>query len=240
MDARTSGPIGSTNAMKEDEGNRSVTRINAPLLAITILLCSSPECRSEGPSAISPLLRVVDLDVGESAHVEMADGSKTSIKLVALDETVDSVCSAVRRAEVTVEVNGERGTLVSATYRRPKLIGGVLIDCPITSGYNRNGSPAFWGLDRDARVRLWPKDSPLLREGTFTYPAKQRWFASDTQMANERAFGLYLALGFRPEPHDLAVLEGQQQGRMALAGGVYRNRPADMAVEEHRGDLPPG
>ena len=31
----------------------------------------------------------------------------------------------------------------------------------------------------------------------------------NTQMANERAFGLYLALGFRPEPHDLAVLEAE-------------------------------
>ncbi len=29
----------------------------------------------------------------------------------------------------------------------------------------------------------------------------------NTQMANERAFQLYLAVGFRPEPHDLAVLE---------------------------------
>lgn len=29
----------------------------------------------------------------------------------------------------------------------------------------------------------------------------------NTQMANERAYHLYLALGFRPEPHDLAVLE---------------------------------
>jgi len=29
----------------------------------------------------------------------------------------------------------------------------------------------------------------------------------NTQMANERALQLYLAVGFRPEPHDLAVLE---------------------------------
>ena len=28
-------------------------------------------------------------------------------------------------------------------------------------------------------------DSPLMNPGTFRYPAKQRWFASGTQMANE-------------------------------------------------------
>ena len=165
-----------------------MNRVRFLFVAIAIPCCITPECRSEGPSTISPLLRVVDLDVGESARVEMADGTGADIKLIALDESVDSVCSAVRRAEVTVEVNGERGTLVSATYRRPQRLGGLLIDCPITSGYNRNGSPAFWGLDQDVRLRIWPAGSPLLRPDTFTYPVKQKWFASDTQMANEPVF----------------------------------------------------
>src|SRR5205823_7635251 len=42
-----------------------------------------------------------------------------------------------------------------------------------------------WGLDKDARVRLWPAGSPLVKPGTFRYPARQRWFASGTHMANE-------------------------------------------------------
>jgi murein DD-endopeptidase MepM/ murein hydrolase activator NlpD len=42
-----------------------------------------------------------------------------------------------------------------------------------------------WGRDKDARLRLWPVGSPLMNPGTFRYPARQRRFASATQMANE-------------------------------------------------------
>src|SRR5581483_4905087 len=44
------------------------------------------------------------------------------------------------------------------------------------------------GLDKDARVRLWPAGSPWINPGTLRYPARQRWFASDTHMANEPVF----------------------------------------------------
>jgi hypothetical protein len=134
---------------------------------------------------IEPLVRVVDLDVGESAEVTLCDGSTTTVKLLNLEEARDDVCFAVRRAEVTVEVDGKRARLVSATYNLPKTVGDVQIDCSITKGYNENGTPSFWGLEKDARLRLWPKGSPLLRPGTFVYPVKQKWFATNTQMAND-------------------------------------------------------
>jgi len=137
---------------------------------------------------MQPLLRVVDLNIGESATVSLCDGSEAVVKLLELQETREYVSFAVRRAEVTVEVNGQRGKLVSATYHRPQTIGDVQIDCSITKGYNENGSPSFWGLDKAARLRLWPADSPLLKPGTFTYPAKQKWFATDTQMANDPVY----------------------------------------------------
>src|SRR5207249_9983138 len=100
--------------------------------------------------------------------------------------------NAVRRAEVRVEVGGESVSLVSANYRLPVTVAGVQIDCPVTKGYRQKtrrdeeGNP--WGLDKDARVRLWPAGSPWLKPGTFTYPARQRWFASATQMANEPVY----------------------------------------------------
>lgn len=62
------------------------------------------------------------------------------------------------------------------------------IDRPITKGYLRNSNADVWGLEKETRLRLWPADSPLLRPGTFLCPAKQRWFASATQMANEPVF----------------------------------------------------
>jgi murein DD-endopeptidase MepM/ murein hydrolase activator NlpD len=89
-----------------------------------------------------------------------------------------------------VEVAGAKVTLVSGNYRLPVQIAGVQIDCPVTKGYGQNASNAVfgdvpWGLVKDARIRLWPAGSPLMNPGTFVYPAKQRWFASGTHMANE-------------------------------------------------------
>jgi hypothetical protein len=86
-------------------------------------------------------------------------------------------------------VDGKQVMLESANYRLPQTVGAVQIDCPITKGYNSNSNRAdIWGLDKDARLRLWPAGSPLVRPGTFGYPAKQRWFASMTQMANEPVY----------------------------------------------------
>ncbi len=157
--------------------------------AITLLCFGTTFCgAADEPQTIEPLVRVVDLNVGESVEVALCDGSKAVVKLLGLKENRDEVSFAVRRAEVTVEVNGQQRRLVSATYHRPQTIGNVQIDCSITKGYNENGDPSFWGLDKDARLRLWPAESPLLRTDTFTYPVKQKWFATDTQMANDPVY----------------------------------------------------
>ena len=73
-----------------------------------------------------------------------------------------------------VEVDGEPVRLVAATYHLPTKVGRVQLDCSITRGYNSNGSPSSWGLAKDARIRLWPLDSPLIRPKSFGYPVKQR------------------------------------------------------------------
>jgi len=135
-----------------------------------------------------PLLRAVDLDIGESASIELSDGSSATVKLLAVKEHSDSMSEAVRRAEVAVEVNGKRVDLVSATYHLPTTAAGVQIDCPITQGYVANSGSDAWGLKKAARLRLWPEGSPWLKPGTFQYPAKQRWFATSTQMANEPTY----------------------------------------------------
>lgn len=133
----------------------------------------------------SPLVRVIDLDLGEQVTVTLCDGSTAQVKLVALDERRDALRDAVRQAVVTVTVNGRRAKLVAATYHLPETVGGVQIDCAITRGYRSNSTkPSVWGLVKDARLRLWPAGSPWIRPGTFRYPAEQRWFATQTQMAN--------------------------------------------------------
>ena len=113
----------------------------------------------------------------------------------------ESSCSTWRRSGTACArpsarpASGSRSTarpttLVSANYRLPVTVGGVQIDCPVTRGYYKNCDPFedSWGLDKDARLRLWPAGSPWVAPGTFVYPIKQRWFAGATQMANEPSF----------------------------------------------------
>lgn len=161
-----------------------------------LLLWSLPRTKAQPPQpTIEPLLRVVDLKLGQSREVALSGGEKVTIKLLDLKETSDSVRGAVRKARVWVEIDGKRGWLTSANYELPKTIGKVRIDCPITKGYLENSKSNAWGFENDARLRLWPADSPLLRPGTFVYPVKQRWFAAATQMANEPC---YVDAGERP------------------------------------------
>ncbi|HIQ21547.1 MAG TPA: hypothetical protein EYH34_09990 [Planctomycetes bacterium] len=144
-----------------------------------------------GPSKPTrvPLVRTTDMDVGQTCEVELCDGSRATVKLLDLKETRDAVRGAVRRAVVTVEVNGQRTELVAATYHLPKTIAGVRIDCAVTRGYiedSRTGNT--WGLLKDARLRLWPAGSPLVAPDTFGFPLRMQLFSSDTQMANEPVF----------------------------------------------------
>ena len=140
-------------------------------------------------AANQPLHRTVDLNLGESQSLEMSDGTPVTVRLIELQESRDEMpCSAVREAKVTVEVNGQAVVLTSATYHLPVTVAGAQIDCPVTKGYIQNARTNRWGLDKDARVRLWPAGAPWIAPGTFVYPAVQRWFASDTQMANEPVF----------------------------------------------------
>ncbi|MEY4940594.1 MAG: hypothetical protein RIQ93_2329 [Verrucomicrobiota bacterium] len=137
------------------------------------------------PPTREPLVRVADFAVGETQEVRLSDGSKARVKLVEVNEEVDSIRRAVRQARVKVEVNGSTVELKSGNYNLPVAVGGVRIDCSVTRGYNTNSGEDAWGLLKDARLRLWAGTGPLIAEGTFTYPLKQRWFASGSQMANE-------------------------------------------------------
>ena len=134
-----------------------------------------------------PLRRVVDLHVGEAVNVTLANGEDVRVQLLDLQEKADTLRGAVQ-ARVKVRVRDQEAWLPSANYHLPQTVSGVQVDCPITKGYYRNTSQDSWGLEKDARLRLWPAGSPWIEPGTYTYPAKQRWFATNTQMANEPAF----------------------------------------------------
>jgi hypothetical protein len=165
------------------------------VLLTALIWCNPAQSQDQGTlpqPTIEPPFQTVDLDVGETQQVTLR-GQTIAVKLLDLSEVSDSLRGAVRRAEVDVEVDGKKVTLVSANYRLPVVVGKLQIDCPITRGYTRNstkttGGQAPWGLEKDARLRIWPAESPWLNPGTFQYPAKQAWFASATQMANEPVY----------------------------------------------------
>ena len=159
------------------------------LLLTCLIVLSALPAPAEPPAAtLQPLVRAVDLNLGDSCQVELCDGGKAAVKLLELKETCDELRSAVREARVRVQVNGQEGWLTCSNYRLPQTLGGVRIDCPITKGFTANSSSDAWGLRSDARLRLWSAGSPTVRPDTFVYPARQRWFASSTQMANEPCY----------------------------------------------------
>jgi murein DD-endopeptidase MepM/ murein hydrolase activator NlpD len=162
--------------------------LTAALVCLACLLAAG--CGStRSISADRVLHRTVDLQVGEAQAVRLSTGTTVQVKLLKLQEHCDDVNGAVRQAEVEVEVDGAVTTLTSGTYRLPVALGKVQIDCPITKGYlEKTGGQNPWGLLKDARLRLWPAGSPWIAPHTFVYPAKQRWFANYTQMANEPVY----------------------------------------------------
>lgn len=160
----------------------SRTRILAGLL---LFGCAS----ADKGAPVLVLHHSADFRVGETLDVPLAGGSAAKVTLHEIRETLDEVNGAVRRAEVTIDVDGQKATLVSGTYRLPTTVGRVQVDCPITKGYLVKGNRQnIWGLLKDARLRFWPAGSAWIPPETFRYPARQRWFATATQMGNEPVF----------------------------------------------------
>jgi murein DD-endopeptidase MepM/ murein hydrolase activator NlpD len=193
-------------------------------------------------ATLEPLVRVIDLDVGETRQVTLHNGSRTTVSLLELSEKRDTIRQAVRRAQVTVKVDGRVVTLISSTYHLPTATGSVQIDCPVTKGYLENSSKAnAWGLEKEVRLRLWPKDSPWIRPATFVYPVKQKWFASDTQMANVPCYvngcdvasqgSIYYHYGL-----DFGGSEGLEEVVAATDGLVVSAR--DQVLDGHKNDTP--
>jgi murein DD-endopeptidase MepM/ murein hydrolase activator NlpD len=135
-----------------------------------------------------PPFVVVDINRGEPVEVALTNGVVTAVELLERVELRDSLRDAVRLARVRVRVDREEVSLECGNYRLPITVGAVQLDCAVTRGYLSNSRANPWALERDARLRLWPATSPFLTPGTYVYPVKQRWFATDTQMSNQPSY----------------------------------------------------
>ena len=105
-------------------------------LSVLLLLLSTPVAPAQPVAPkLTPLVRTVDLDIGQSQTVQLHDGSQATVRLLALEEIRDSVCRAVRRATVDVEINGQAISLVSSTYHLPVTAGGGGNDFAVPRGH---------------------------------------------------------------------------------------------------------
>ena len=134
-------------------------------------------------------LTLIDVDVNEVRTVTLTDGSAAEVQVLELVETRDPIRNAMRRAEVRVRISGEEAVFASGLYNRPVSVGGVLVDSPVTGGYNIGSGDDRWSLEKAVRLRLWPGDGPLTEPGTFVYPIEQVWHGSLTWFDNEPVDG---------------------------------------------------
>jgi murein DD-endopeptidase MepM/ murein hydrolase activator NlpD len=214
------------------------------LLVVAVLAASDDKAEIR-----KPLHATLDLRIGEAQEVTLTGGTKASVRLIGVEETRDKVRSAIREARVKIEVNGKSAELVAGYYRLPINVGGVQVDCPATKGLYQNHDPweDSWGLDKDARLRIWPAGSLWMPPGEFVYPIKQRWFASATQMANEPSFvdGGDAPTGRKFYYHsglDIGGCEGLAEvvsacdGLVVSAGGKTLPEYPDLPYYKKRGD----
>ena len=192
--------------------------------------------------AQQPLFRAVDINVGETEQVQFSEGKRATVKLLSISETRDKARSAIREARAEVEINGSRATLSCGNYGLPMALGEVLADCTVTKAYYQNTNHDHWGLEKDARLRLWPAGSPFMAAGSMVYPVRQLWFASRTQMANEPTYvdggeritsaKIYYHAGL-----DIGGAEGLVDVLAATGGVVVGLGTAVVETENHNASL---
>ncbi len=151
------------------------------LIFLTALLCPVQSI----PAVLQPVRTVVDLNTGETASIKLSDGSTVTLTLLDMGQKNFAPTGAVMDSWVRTRVGNDTLVLHAARYNLPVDAGNIQIDCPVTRTLYANTTRDAWALKKDARFRLWPKNSPWIKPGTFMYPIEQKWFASKTQMANE-------------------------------------------------------
>jgi murein DD-endopeptidase MepM/ murein hydrolase activator NlpD len=202
--------------------------------ATSLYSCSSDE--------LTRLNTIAELNIGESKDVELINGEIVSLTLLDVSLVRDSVRGAIRDAHVKVSVDGKEITIGSGLFYLPVTVGKVQIDCPLIKEYNVSGYYRNSGkLKKDAKIRLWPKDSPYIQSGTFGFPLKQSFLANRSQSQHELA-GLGWAEnpqnkdyhGYHPT-HDFGGAEGMDEVIAATDGLIVSAK--DSVLTEYK-DLP--
>ncbi|MGM0378040.1 MAG: PKD domain-containing protein [Bacteroidota bacterium] len=218
--------------------------LNYCLKTVLSFLIILPLCLHS--QTLSRLNTISELNIGESEQVVLANGETVKLSLRDVSIVRDSVRGAVRNAIVTVEVDGEEIALGSGNYHLPVKVGKVQIDCPVVKEFTVSNYYRHDGtLPKDARLRLWPGNSPYIQPGTFGFPLKQTFMASRTQSQNELA-GLGWAENLKSTntgyhaPHDFGGAEGMDEIFAATDGLVVSSKKEVLeGFEDLPGDVRP-
>ena len=133
---------------------------------------------------------VFDLAIGESTEVKLSDGASRRLTLLDVHEPRCAVRGIIRFPQATVDIDGERADVPAGLYHLPQTVNGVRVGCSVTGGVAKTVARYrnVYALDSDARIRCWDPEGFLFDATPLVYPAGQTWFASMTQMANERVY----------------------------------------------------
>jgi hypothetical protein len=134
--------------------------------------------------------QVFDLALDEEVLVDVGNGAPRRLRLLEVRETPDRIRGVIRDPAVVIEVDGERALVPAALYSMPRVVNGIKLDCAATRGIARAllKFKDVFVLEKDARIRCWHPESRLFGDTPMTYPVRQRWFASMTQLGNERTY----------------------------------------------------
>lgn len=125
---------------------------------------------------------ILELNKGESAVVNMADGGSRIVKLLDYREHIEPYFESAKKrsieaviaADLTVEVNGVRKTFTGGPFRMPTTVNGVALLLNCTRNWTGGIDPD--PLAKDIRLEAREAELPWYEAERFSFPVRNyRW-----------------------------------------------------------------
>jgi len=126
--------------------------------------------------------QLIEMNVGDSVKVPLASGKSRTLKLVAYTEQKEpyyepannGFADAVVSAEVVVEVDGKRATVVGGPFHMPAAVNGINLLVGTTRGWTGGIVPDH--MSKDVRLEAQDASQPWSEPGRFVFPVRHyRW-----------------------------------------------------------------
>ena len=152
-------------------------------MKLALLLCLSVATLHAGANP-----EIVDLAVGGTCEVKLANGKTKTLKLISYrDETEPyfesanhAFANAVVRAEVVISVDGVQRTLTGGPFCMPQEMDGLWVLVNATRGWVGGIEPDH--LAKDVRLEVKDSSRPFYDANRFVFPIRNyRWRAMNYQ-----------------------------------------------------------